>query len=106
VVAPSVIDSTGDRDGLPNVILEAMASGRAVIASDVSAISSAITENETGLLVPPGDPVALASALERVAHNFSLRAELGKKARERVEQEYEVGRCTERFCNLLESVYV
>jgi glycosyltransferase involved in cell wall biosynthesis len=105
VVAPSIIDSSGDRDGLPNVILEAMASGRAVIASDVSAISNAIIDEETGLLVPPGDPVALAAALERVAESVLLRAELGRKARKRVEQDYEVGRCTERFCNLLESVY-
>ncbi|HKP87117.1 MAG TPA: glycosyltransferase [Blastocatellia bacterium] len=105
VVAPSVIDSTGDRDGLPNVVLEAMASGRAVIASDISAIGSAITNEQTGLLVPPGDPVALASALERVARSASLRAELGRRARKRVAQDYEVGRCTERFCDLLESVY-
>lgn len=106
VIVPSVIDSTGDRDGLPNVILEAMASGRAVIASDVSAIGNAIADNETGLLVPPGDTVALASALERIAQSSSLRAELGRRARARVEQDYEIGRCTERFCNFLESVYV
>lgn len=105
VAAPSIIDSSGDRDGLPNVVLEAMASGRAVIASDVSAISSAVVNEETGLLVPPGDPLALASALERVATNISLCAELGRRARKRVEQDYEVGRCTERFCNFLESVY-
>jgi glycosyltransferase involved in cell wall biosynthesis len=105
VAAPSIIDSSGDRDGLPNVVLEAMASGRAVIASDVSAISSAIVNEETGLLVPPGDPLALAAALERVAISSSLCAELGRRARKRVEQDYEVGRCTERFCNFLESVY-
>ena len=105
VVVPSVIDSAGDRDGLPNVVLEAMASGRTVIASDVSAISNAVRDNETGLLVPPGDSVALASAIERIAYHPSLRSELGRKALERVKQDYEVGRCTERFCNLLENCY-
>jgi glycosyltransferase involved in cell wall biosynthesis len=105
VVVPSIIDSTGDRDGLPNVILEAMASGRPVIASDVSAIGSAITNEETGLLVPPGDPASLASALERIARSISLCEEIGKRARKRVEQDYEVGRCTKRFCDLLDSVY-
>lgn len=105
VVVPSVIDSTGDRDGLPNVILEAMASERAVVASCVSAIGSAITGEETGLLVPPGDAVALASALERIAASISLRYEMGQRARRRVEQDYEVGRCTRRFCDLLDSVY-
>ncbi len=105
VIAPSIIDSTGDRDGLPNVILEAMASGRPVIASDVSATGTAITDEKTGLLVPPGNPAALASALGRIACSISLRAEIGERARKRVEQDYEVGRCTERFCDLLDSVY-
>jgi glycosyltransferase involved in cell wall biosynthesis len=105
IIAPSVIDSTGDRDGLPNVILEAMASGRAVIASDVSAIGSAITNCETGILTPPGDPASLASAIERIAGNVSLRADLGRRARMRIERDYEIGRCAGRFCDLLESVY-
>ncbi|HVF92012.1 MAG TPA: glycosyltransferase [Blastocatellia bacterium] len=105
VVVPSIIDSTGDRDGLPNVVLEAMASARTVIASDVSAIGSAVTAEDTGLLVPPGDPLALASALERIADGVSLRTELGRRARARVERDYEVGRCAGRFCDLLESVY-
>jgi glycosyltransferase involved in cell wall biosynthesis len=105
VIVPSVIDSTGDRDGLPNVILEAMASGRPVVASRVSAIGSAISDEETGLLVPSGDPLALASALERLAGSLSLRKALGRTARERVERDYEVGRCAGRFCDLLDSVY-
>jgi glycosyltransferase involved in cell wall biosynthesis len=105
VIVPSIIDSTGDRDGLPNVILEAMAAARPVIASDVSAIGAAITNEETGLLVPPGDPASLASALERIAASSSLRAQIGKRARKRVEQDYDVARCTMRFCDLLDSVY-
>lgn len=105
IVAPCVIDSTGDRDGLPNVILEAMASGRAVIASNVSAISSAITDCETGILTPPGDSTSLASAIERIAESISLRGELGLKARKRIEQDYDISRCAGRFCDLLESVY-
>ena len=105
VVVPSIVDSTGDRDGLPNVILEAMASGRPVIASDVSAIGAAIADEETGLLAPPGDPAALASALERIARSQSLRAQLGERARKRVESDYEVTRCTKRFCDLLENIY-
>ena len=105
VIVPSIIDSTGDRDGLPNVILEAMASGRPVIASDVSAIGSAIIHEETGLLVQPGNPASLASALERLAHSGSLRSGIARGARRRVEQDYEVARCAERFCDLLDSVY-
>ena len=78
VVVPSVQDRSGDRDGLPNVVLEAMASGRAVVASDVGGIASAITDGETGLLVPPGDPVALGGAIRRLSQSKSLREQIGR----------------------------
>jgi glycosyltransferase involved in cell wall biosynthesis len=106
VVVPSVVDRAGDRDGLPNVVLEAMASGRPVVASDVGAISSAITSGHSGLLVPPGDTTALAAALERLAREPALRQELGGNGRARVERDFELRACTERFCRFLESVYV
>ena len=106
VVVPSIQDRSGDRDGLPNVVLEALASGRPVIASDISAIKSAVRHGETGLLVPPGDPVVLAHALEQLNPQPALREKLGRKGRARVERDYEVGRCTQRFYQLMESVYV
>lgn len=106
VVVPSIEDRSGDRDGLPNVVLEALASGRPVVASRISAIGSAITHGATGLLVPPGDPVALALALAQLNHQPALREQFSRKGRTRVERDYEVGRCTERFHQLMESVYV
>lgn len=105
VIVPSVQDSSGDRDGLPNVVLEAMASARPVIASRISAIGNAVCDGETGLLVPPGDPRSLGQAIEQLGPRPALRAELGLKGRERMERDYEVGRCTERFRQLLTSVY-
>jgi glycosyltransferase involved in cell wall biosynthesis len=105
VVVPSIQDQTGDRDGLPNVVLEAMACGRPVIASDISAVGSAITHGETGWLVPPGDTQALAVALEKIAPRHALHEELGRHGRERVERDYEVGRCAERFYDLIQNVY-
>ncbi|HEX8068774.1 MAG TPA: glycosyltransferase [Pyrinomonadaceae bacterium] len=104
-VAPSVQDSSGDRDGLPNVVLEAMASARPVVASSISAVGCAVAHAETGLLVPPGDARELAAALEHLAARPALRAELGRNARARVERDYEVGACTARFHQLLTSVY-
>ena len=104
VVAPSICDRTGDRDGLPNVVLEAMACGRPVVASDVGAIASAIVDEENGLLVPPGDAVALGQAIALLSSN-DLRTRLGRNARTRAERDYEVGRCSERFHQLLSSVY-
>ena len=105
VVAPSICDRSGDRDGLPNVVLEAMASARPVVASDVGAIASAIVDHENGLLVPPGDPVALGEALKTLARSKELRARLGRNGRARAERDYEVGRCSESFQQLLTSVY-
>jgi glycosyltransferase involved in cell wall biosynthesis len=105
VVVPSVVDRKGDRDGLPNVVLEAMACGRPVVASDVGAISSAITSGYNGFLVPPGDATALAEILNHVGRHPHWCETLGRNGRKRVERDFELERCTERFCAFLESTY-
>ena len=105
VAVPSVVDQTGDRDGLPNVLLEAMASARPVVASDAGAISSAITSGDTGLLVPPGDPAALAEALKTLTARPALRRRLGQRGRQRVETEFALEHCTARFLDLIETIY-
>jgi glycogen(starch) synthase len=71
-------------EGLPLVCLEAMASGRAVVASDVDGIPDAVLEDETGLLVPPEDPEALAAGLASLIHDSARRTRLGDHGRQRV----------------------
>jgi glycosyltransferase involved in cell wall biosynthesis len=105
LVAPSIVDQTGDRDGLPNVVLEAMACGRPVIASDVGALGSAVTHEDTGLIIHPENAESIAAAIELLARRRSMLEDLGMRARARVEREYDVQRCTERFHNLLRSAY-
>jgi glycosyltransferase involved in cell wall biosynthesis len=105
VVVPSVVDSTGDRDGLPNVVLESMASQRPVVASAVAAIPSAVRDGVTGTLVPPRDPDALAAALAALIDSPSRRAELGRGARVVAETEFGLGSRTEEFCRVLERAY-
>ncbi len=105
VVVPSVKDAAGDRDGLPNVVLEAMASGRPVVASDIAAIPSAVRDGHTGVLVPPSDPAALARALDRLSLNPPLRARMGDVARALVEREFELRKCTGRLLGCLEAAY-
>ncbi len=105
VVVPSIVNRAGDRDGLPNVVLEAMASGRPVIASDVGAISSAIVDGETGLLVPPGDPQTLAAALESFVQTPSICERIRNNARRRIEGDFKLEICTGRLCNFLKKVY-
>jgi len=105
VVVPSVADRNGDRDGLPNVVLEALASARAVVASDVGAVGSAVLPGRTGVLVPPGDAEALARAIERLARRPDWRERLGRQGRAHVERRFELGRCTERLGRVLERAY-
>src|SRR6185312_5137331 len=105
VVAPSVEDAAGDRDGLPNVVLEAMAASRVVVASEIAAIGTAVRDGETGLLVAPGDAPALRAAIERVAGDGALAQHMGRAARALVEREFELGACTDRFLACIEDAY-
>jgi glycosyltransferase involved in cell wall biosynthesis len=105
VVVPSVVDAAGDQDGLPNVVLEAMACGAAVVASDVAAVGDAVEHGRTGLLVPPGDPGALAAALTTLADDDGLRRRLGDAARAEILRRYDLATCTRHLCDHLEAMY-
>jgi glycosyltransferase involved in cell wall biosynthesis len=105
VVVPSVIDSSGDRDGLPNVVLEAMACGLPVIGSDVAAIPTAIEHRVTGMLVEPGTVHGLAKAINELAEDAELRTQLGINARSRAERQFGLTACTTRFLSILEAAY-
>jgi glycosyltransferase involved in cell wall biosynthesis len=105
VVVPSICDSSGDRDGLPNVVLEAMASSAAIVGTDAGAITSAIRDGATGLIVPAGDAIALASALARLAAAPGLRRRLGDAARAAVEHEFDACRCAGTFVSVLREAY-
>jgi glycosyltransferase involved in cell wall biosynthesis len=83
-VLPSRIAADGDRDGLPNVILEAAAQELAVVASEAGAIPEFVEPGVTGRLVPPEDPAALATALEALIRSPAERLRLGQAARARV----------------------
>jgi glycosyltransferase involved in cell wall biosynthesis len=65
-----------------------MACGRPVVATTMGGIPEVVIDGETGLLVPPGDPVALAAALGRLIGDASLRRRLGRAGRERAVQRY------------------
>lgn len=105
VIVPSVVDYTGDRDGLPNVVLEAMACGRAVVASDVGAVHSAINHEVSGWLTPPGDAAALAGAIAQLAQCPAERQRLAHNARRQVEEKFDLRACGARFCDYLERIY-
>ncbi|HEX3576133.1 MAG TPA: glycosyltransferase [Rhodopila sp.] len=72
LVVPSIIAADGDAEGLPSVIPEAMAQACPVIGSDQGGIAEAIRHNQTGLLVPPGNAAALATAMHRITRDTTL----------------------------------
>lgn len=75
------------REGRPNVVLEAMAAGLAVIATDISGVRELVQDGVTGFLVPPGDDELLAAALERVLRKPELLQSLGASGRKRMVDE-------------------
>jgi glycosyltransferase involved in cell wall biosynthesis len=87
---PCVTGPDGDRDGIPNVILEAMAMGLPVVSTRHSGIPEAVEDGRTGLLVPPGDPGEIANAIARLLENGLLRERLGSRGRERVKEVFDV----------------
>lgn len=103
VVVPSVPAASGDQDGLPVALLEAMAVGRPAVGSRLSGIDDAIVDGETGLLVPPGDPAALAAALEKLLTDSGLRSALGVAASRRAES-FSVRAIGSRYTSLLDEV--
>lgn len=84
-------------DGLPNVLLEAMGAGRAVVASCVAGVPDVVDEGVHGLLVPERDAGALAHAIVRLLRDPALAAQLGAAARARVERELTWERTAERY---------
>jgi glycosyltransferase involved in cell wall biosynthesis len=84
-VLPAVHDARGNVDGLPNVILEAMASGLPVVASGISGIPLAVEHGRTGLLVPEGDPGALLAALRDLLRDPVAARTMGERGRRKAE---------------------
>jgi glycosyltransferase involved in cell wall biosynthesis len=99
-VVPSVIADDGDRDGIPNVILEAFAVGTPVIASDLQGISEVIRHRQTGLLVEPGDVKGLALAINELLNNRHLRNQLSQRARETVVRRFDCVKNIKRLAEL------
>ena len=85
---PSIVDKRGDTEGLGVVLLEAMSYRVPVIGSAIGGITDIITDGETGLLVPPEDPAAIAAAIERIAGDVDLAARLAEAGNRRVREQF------------------
>lgn len=91
-VAPCVVGSDGNADGIPTVLLEAMATGTPCVSTTVTGIPEVIRDGSTGVLVEPGNPAALAEAIRRITSPVADRTLLARNARALIEQEYDAGR--------------
>jgi glycosyltransferase involved in cell wall biosynthesis len=89
---PCQVVESGDRDGIPNVLVEAMATGLPVVSTDISGIPELIVDGENGLLVPERDAAALAGAIERLLDDAALRGRLGAAGRATVCRDFDARR--------------
>lgn len=94
------------QEGFPITILEAMAAGRPVIATDVGGCAEAVVDGETGLIVPPEAPEALADAIVALLEDPDRAREMGEAGRRRVEREFTVDRMVEQHLELYEALLV
>lgn len=103
-VLPSRETTSGEAEGQGVVLLEAFAAGSCVIATRVGGIGETVEDTLTGMLVEPGRPEELASAIKNLLENPSLRAELAKNARAKVEKRYDWKNIAQEFEELYRSV--
>jgi len=94
LAAPCVVGADGNRDGLPTVLLEAMALGTPCVSTDVTGIPEILAHGVTGLQVAQRNPAALAQALGRLLDDAALRVRLAAGARRRIEERFDIDRNT------------
>jgi glycosyltransferase involved in cell wall biosynthesis len=99
----SVQTRNGKREGIPVVLMEAMASGLPVVASRISGIPELVEDGTTGFLAPPRDSVAIAAALEKLARDPALRQSMGRAGRDRVVREFNL---EQNACILLDRIHL
>ena len=92
LAVPSVVAEDGNRDGLPTVLVEAMALGTPCVATPVTGIPEVVVHGRSGLLVKEGDPHALADALAALLGVPELRSRVASCARDRIDRDFDVDR--------------
>ena len=104
VCLPCRIVDGGDRDGIPNVLVEAMACGVPSVTTAISGIPELIEDERNGLLVAPDDPEAVAAALIRIHTDRELAERLSRAARATVRERFDGDRLTDELAALFRRV--
>jgi glycosyltransferase involved in cell wall biosynthesis len=93
-----------DMEALPTVLIEAGAAGLPAVSSDVGGAKEIVSDGETGILIPPRNPEALASAIQRLLDDPALAQEMGRKARAVVLQRFTLAQQANALASLYEQV--
>ena len=97
IVVPSVHDDSGNVDGLPNVVMEALASGTPLVTTTAGGIGSVVVERATAFVVPERDPAAIARAIDAIVADPGTARRVGEAARRLVARDFGWNRAAERF---------
>jgi glycosyltransferase involved in cell wall biosynthesis len=103
-VAPFVETEAGDKDGIPTAVLEGMATGIAVVASDAGSIPEVVESGRNGIVVPQRQPAAIADAIESLLRDPEGRQRLGSNAAADVRSRFDVRSCEEVFHRKLQAL--
>ena len=103
-VLPAIVDHKGDTEGLGVVLIEAMELGLPIVASNVGGIPDVVVNNESGILVPEKDPVALADAIKRIESDPQYTASLLEGARNRIAEHFTWDNITRRQIEIYEQL--
>ena len=96
---------SSDREGMPLAVIEAMAAGKAIVATDIPGITELVRDGDEGLLVPSRNPAALAEAVGRLLDDDELRTRLGAAARERQRHELDIQTTVDAFEQLYDELF-
>ncbi|HEY4490785.1 MAG TPA: glycosyltransferase, partial [Acidobacteriota bacterium] len=98
-----VIGTDGNRDGLPTVLLEAMALGTSCVSTELTGIPEVVQQGVTGLLVPERSPELLADALQQLLLDSDLRTELAINARKLIENRFDIKKNSRKLRDIFDS---
>ena len=104
-IAPSVVGGDGDEEGIPVVLMEALAQGMPVLSTQHSGIPELVQDGESGFLVPERNVEALADKLEFLIKHPEIWSEMGRKGRKHVERYFDIDKLNNRLVELYQLLY-